>query len=238
VSLQQATVIHVDELALRFVPWVWPFATTRRIEIDAHFAAARREKPDLYNGRVLLLREQTLAGKRLEGSCFETDFASLLAWRDWGFPDAAVRNAFGMAAMRGSDGAFLLGVMGDHTANAGKIYFFAGTPEPKDVANGAVDILGSVHNELFEETGLDAAEFMPAPGWCLVFAGPRVAIMKMLQAREPAAALQTRIERHIARERQPELAGVFVARSPADLHPRMPDFIRAFLLDWWRPGST
>ena len=56
-----------------------------------------------------------------------------IAWRDWGFPDRAVRNCFSAGAIRASDGAFVLGVMGAQTANAGKIYFPAGTPDPSDV---------------------------------------------------------------------------------------------------------
>jgi hypothetical protein len=35
-----------------------------------------------------------------------------------------------MAALRGADGAFLLGEMAPHTTNGGQIYFLAGTPDP------------------------------------------------------------------------------------------------------------
>ena len=93
-------------------------------------------------------------GDRLRASYFETDFASFLAWRDWGFPDRDVFNGFGMGALRCSDGAFLLGEMADHTANAGRIYFPAGTPDLDDVKLGAVDIAGSIAREIEEETGL------------------------------------------------------------------------------------
>ena len=40
-----------------------------------------------------------------------------------GAPPAAVCDCFGAAAIAAVDGAFLLGVMGPHTANAGRIYF-------------------------------------------------------------------------------------------------------------------
>ena len=63
-------------------------------------------------------------------SYFETDFAAFLAWRDWGFPDESVFNGFGMGALRCTDGAYVLGEMGAHTANAGRIYFPSGTPDP------------------------------------------------------------------------------------------------------------
>ncbi|MGY2808051.1 hypothetical protein ACVIHF_004781 [Bradyrhizobium sp. USDA 4506] len=76
----------------------WPFADERRAEIDAHFAEQQRLNPNLWNGRVLLGRDPVFAGERLSASYFETDFASFLAWRDWGFPDHEVFNGFGMGA--------------------------------------------------------------------------------------------------------------------------------------------
>ena len=95
----------------------------------------------------------------LEGAFLQTDFASFLAWRDWGFPEAGVTNCFSMGALRTSDGAWLMGVMAPHTAGAGKIYFPAGTPDPGDIVDGRVDLAGSVIREVAEETGLGADDF-------------------------------------------------------------------------------
>ncbi len=137
--------IHrVATLDLRFQPWSWPFAQTRRADIDAHFATKQRERPGIWNGRILLGRNPVFAGESFTASYFETDFASFLAWRDWGFPDRETFNGFGMGALRCSDGAFVLGEMGQHTANAGRVYFPSGTPDPDDLRDGAVDMAGSV----------------------------------------------------------------------------------------------
>ena len=111
--------------------------TERRAEIDAHFAAEQRERPKLWNGRVLLGRNPVFAAGRFSADYFETDFASFLAWRDWGFPDRGVFNGFGMGALRSRDGAFVLGEMGEHTSNAGRIYFPSGTPDLDDVSGDA-----------------------------------------------------------------------------------------------------
>src|SRR5215831_7363693 len=121
------TIHRVTTLDLTVRPAAWPFAEERRAEIAAHFAEKQRERPKLWNGRVLLGRDPDVAGSRFSATYFETDFASFLAWRDWGFPVKAVFNGFGMGALRASDGAFVLGVMGEHTANAGRIYFPSGT---------------------------------------------------------------------------------------------------------------
>ena len=95
-------------------------------------------------GRVLLLNQHIIADATLRGTCFETDYASFLAWRDWHFPDHTVKNFFAAGVVRSSDDAYLLGEMATHTAAAGSIYFPCGTPEPDDLVAGKADLLGSV----------------------------------------------------------------------------------------------
>ena len=230
VAMSEAvSVVHVDRLQLAFARKPWAFAAERRAEIDAWFAAQRREKPALWNGRVLLLHEYAVADGVFRGRYLEADYASFAAWRHWGGPEAAVYDCFGAAAILAADGAFLLGVMGPHTANAGHIYFPCGTPDPNDIAGGRVDLDLSIRRELKEETGLDISEFAAKPGWTTVFDLPLIAHIKVLHSREGAEALRARMLHHIARERQPELSDIRIVRSPADFDPAMRRFVTAFL---------
>jgi 8-oxo-dGTP pyrophosphatase MutT (NUDIX family) len=222
-------VVPIDDLDLTVAPWSWPFAHERRAEIDAHFAQHRLSRPRMWNGRVMLTRDYRLAGRSLAGTCFETDFASFLAWRDWGFPDPGVANCFAMGALRSSDGAFLLGVMGPHTANAGLVYFPAGTPDPGDVVGGRLDLAGSLVREIAEETGLVAGDYAAQAGWHAVPAGPRLALIRILAVRASALELQRKIRDHIARDAEPELADVRIVRGHGDFDPMMPPFVIAYL---------
>jgi 8-oxo-dGTP pyrophosphatase MutT (NUDIX family) len=223
------SLIPLSSLDLRFEPAPWPFAIERRAEIDAHFATLRAAKPAIWNGRVLLLRRGEIAGSVLNGAYSEVDFASFIAWRDWDFPDKSVRNCFAMAALRSTDGAFLLGVMGAHTATAGKIYFAAGTPDRNDLVGDTVDLERGVMRELVEETGLTPADVAPQSGWTAVLHGQRIALMKILQAQASADALAVRIRTFLSSQEQAELADVHIVRSAADLRSTMPPFVTAFL---------
>ncbi len=229
----KTTVIPMERLELAFAPRSWPFAQERRADIETHFAALRRAKPALWNGRMLLLHRHTIEDRVFHGAYFETDFASMLAWRHWGFPDPDVKNCFGMAALRASDGAFVLGVMAEHTANAGWIYFPAGVPDLSDLDGCRVDLARSIMREVTEETGLPAAELDPEEGWTTVLAGARVAQIKIVHARETARTLRERILAHLAQEQEPELAGIRLVRSPADCDPMMPPYVIAFLRHAW-----
>jgi 8-oxo-dGTP pyrophosphatase MutT (NUDIX family) len=223
-------VIHrVTQLDLSVQAWSWPFATERRADIDAHFALKRGEKPQLWNGRVLLGRHPVFTGDCLRASYFETDFASFLAWRDWGFPDAGVFNGFGMGALRCSDSAFVLGEMGSHTANAGRIYFPAGTPDLDDVKLGAVDIAGSIAREIEEETGLTPSDYRAGPHWDCVVSGAAIAMMRILDVDSSGEALRARIEADLARQPQPELAAMHLVRTTADFTAAMPRYVTAFM---------
>jgi 8-oxo-dGTP pyrophosphatase MutT (NUDIX family) len=223
-------VIHrVTTLDLAVRPVVWPFAEERRAEIAAHFAEKQRERPKLWNGRVLLGRDAVFTDGHLSATYFETDFASFLAWRDWGFPDTAVFNGFGMGALRTSDGAFVMGEMAQHTANAGRIYFPSGTPDLDDVRAGALDIPGSVVRELGEETGLTAADYRAEPDWHCVVAGPSIAMIQIINLDMPGDVARARIEANLAREAEPELSAIHLVRGMSDLTPTMPRFVTAFI---------
>jgi 8-oxo-dGTP pyrophosphatase MutT (NUDIX family) len=226
-------IVPVDRLEVGVAPFRWRFAEARGDDIAAHFAACRQATPQLWNGRVLLMRDFAVADGILRGMYFEAGFAEFLAWRDWNFPDPAVVNCFAMGALRASDGAYLMGVMSENTANAGRIYFPAGTPEPNDVRGETVDLLGNVLRELAEETGLTAHDVSVAPGWHVVVDAPRVAVMKPIDVPHPASEVRTRMLRHLASETQPELSDVRIVRSAADLDPGMPRFVTAYLLHIW-----
>jgi len=222
--------IHrVETLELSVAPFAWPFAQARAGEIAAHFAEKQREKPKLWNGRILLGRSPMFEGTHFSACYFEADFADLLAWRDWGFPDREVFNGFGMGALRTTDGAFVLGEMGAHTANAGRIYFPAGTPDRDDIDGDRLDIAGSVMREIAEETGLAPGDYRAEPYWDCVVSGPAIAMMRTLQLDMAAEEARARIEANLVRQQHPELAGVHLVRSKRDFTSTMPLFVTAFL---------
>ena len=225
-----APVIHrVTMLDLPVRPFSWPFAAERREDIDAHFAACQAEKPQMWNGRVLLGRKPAFSGDCFRAEAFETSFASFLAWRDWGFPDQDVFDGFGMGALRCSDGAFALGEMGSQNATAGRVYFPSGTPDPDDVRDGRLDIAGSVVREMEEETGLLPADYRAEPHWDVVVMDSIIAMIRMLHVAVTGDVLRQRIEANLARQQHPELARIHLARGPDDLTSSMPRFVTAWL---------
>jgi 8-oxo-dGTP pyrophosphatase MutT (NUDIX family) len=222
------------QTAYRSAPW--DFARDEAARIDAHWRKCMAEKPKLFDGKVLLLRHAEILaapeGGLFHGVFFETDFRNFLAWIDFGFPDHDVYNCFSMAALRASDGAFLLGESGAHTMNAGKIYFAAGTPDRSDIFGDMVDLDASVAREMQEETGFAPEEAPASPGWRIVVEGQKIACIQErflgLSAREACA----RAEQFIAADPDPELARLHAVCGVEDLDAeRMPDFIQTFLRD-------
>ena len=140
-SMPKPEIIELDRVEIAVEPWSWEFTSARRAAIDRHFASRQRERPALWNGRVLLVHHYAIGGGVLRGACFETDYASFLAWRDWDLPDAGVFNVFAAAALQAADGAYLLGEMAPSTAAAGQLYFPCGRRTPRTLPPAARSIL-------------------------------------------------------------------------------------------------
>ncbi len=208
----------------------WAYAREHEAEIDAHWQGMLAQRSGLFDGRVLLMHRFALEEGHVSGACFETRFSRFNAWRRFGFPDASVRNFFSMAALRAEDGAFLLGEMGEQTANAGESYFPAGTPDISDIVDGRVDLAGSVLRELEEETGLTASDVEVTPGWTIARFGAQTAFMREVRAKGDAASLAGRIEATLAAQDEPELARIHIVRRAEDAERLdMPPFMLPFL---------
>ncbi len=212
-------------------PVEWDFARDRREEIDAHWAKQVAAKPRMFNGTVLMQHRWSLENGVYSTAYTPVDYASFLTWIHFGQPGSARRNGFAMAALQGSDGAFLLGVMGDHTANAGKIYFPGGTPDMNDVTvDDRVDLAGSLRRELFEETGLRPDEVSITDSWVLVAETYRAAFLKPARLIHDARTARDMLLERLATHTDQELADFAIVRSPADINEaRTPEFAAAYM---------
>ena len=225
---------EIAAISYAFEDRPWSFASEAAPAIDAHWRKLVAQNPRLSNGRVLMMHrfalQQQAGGLVLKGACLQAEYKAFLSWRDFGFPDRDIWNCFAMPALRSADGAFILGEMSPFTANPGRIYFPAGTPEPGDIVGDSVDLEGNILRELEEETGLGAADITLHSGWTATFVGARIACMKIVQSPLPAATLVARIATFLEQEREPELTRVVPVFSPDDFDERnMPDFTLTYL---------
>lgn len=224
------SLIPLQSIDLVFEDRPWDWAVREEARISAHWQEKAKGNQALFDGRVLITWRYDIVNGILRGACLETDFSKFLAWRDFGFPDQSVINIFAMAALRAEDGAYLLGVMGAHTANPGRIYFPAGTPDPHDIVDGRVDLAGSVIRELMEETGLGADDVEIGNGFTAIRRSQRLAVMRDLRVRGSAEDVRARVRANLATLEEDELDDLYIVRGRDDLDPaRMPDFIVDFL---------
>ncbi len=233
---EPVSIRRVRRLDTRIEQRDWKWARENGIAIAAFWQEALLQKPKMFNGRVLLVGRYDEEDDRSTATYFETDFASFLAWSRRGFPDKGVANGFALAALRASDGAYICGVMGEHTANAGKIYFPGGTPDLNDIrADGAVDFMASVTRELEEETGLKPQDVTIYDGWIVVRQWPLVAYLKLMDIPMPAAEAVDILNANLARQREPELAGFCIVRNAGDAgNTNIPGYLQAFFKEAFR----
>jgi 8-oxo-dGTP pyrophosphatase MutT (NUDIX family) len=230
-AIENGRIIPIARIDARMEPYDWRFASEMADEIATHWTKLTVGKPSMFNGRVMLQHRAQLVGDVFEAGYFETDYASFLGWRDFGWPHDTIRNGFAMGALRAADGAFLCGRMGAHTANAGMVYFAAGTPDRSDLRpDGTLDLAGSVTRELCEETGLTEDDIVVTPEWHAVVTEKRVAFMRPVSIALPAVEARALILDRIGRQEEPELDDIVIIRSVADcaaysMAPFMPLFL-------------
>jgi 8-oxo-dGTP pyrophosphatase MutT (NUDIX family) len=216
---------RISRCALAVEARRWDYALRHKVAIAAHWQKARITRPKLFDGTIYLMSNYSLDESALAGALFPVDFKSFLYWREQGFPECGVRDAFGASVIRSREGYVLLGRQSEGNLNAGLAYPPCGMIDGDDVRGGAIDIDANIARELNEETGLAADELTRMPGFVVLSLPPLLAIAIEWRSSLPADALRERILEHVRSEPEPELADVVIVRSPADLeHLNVPDY--------------
>ncbi|MDX3806456.1 NUDIX hydrolase [Bosea thiooxidans] len=230
-GVENGSIVRLERIEAHVEPYDWAYARENAEAIAAYWAKISADKPAMFNGRIMLQHRTAIRDGVFEAGYFETDYAAFMAWRDAGHPGPVIRNGFAMAALRANDGAFLCGKMGDHTANAGKVYFAAGTPDREDArSDGTLDLAGSVTRELGEETGLQIGELTLGAGWTAVIDEGRIAFMREVDIDLPAEEARALMLERMKTLDEEELSDIVIVRDLAETKKHdMPLFMRRYL---------
>ena len=229
-KMVSSKIMPLARIDARLEAWHWEWSAKNAQAIADHWHNVCAGNPHMYDGTVLLMHRGDVDGDVYRSCYFKAPYSHFLALRDWGHPDKAVRNGFSCAALQTLDGAYLLGVMGAQTSNAGKIYFPAGTPDLSDCTGDHIDIAGSAARELLEETGFGPQQVRFDGQITLVDEALRVAFLCHATVQlTTQAALDCFTQWH-DRQKDPELAGLHVVHTKSDLIPAR---MHPYLLDWF-----
>ena len=118
-----------------------------------------------------------------------------------------------------------------HTANAGKVYFAAGSFEPEDFRDGLVDLDYNMAREVREETGLDLFQAHREERCHALSVESGTVIVRCYRMAETADDLAERMRQFVATDPDPEIEGPVVIRGMHDLPEGLMPHMRA-LVEW------
>ncbi len=208
----------VAEADLRVEDRTWGFALRERDAIDRCWEKSVAANPGYFNGVIYLTRRLAIADGVLSAQMFPAEFKAFLYWRSLGYPDADAIDGFGSALITTADGAVILGRQRPGRINSGLTYLPGGFIDQRDVlADGRIDIAGSILRELREETGLGPADGAAAPGFLLARAAHQASFVLTFEARANADALTALIMARLTADPDSELQEVIAVRRLSDL---------------------
>ncbi len=224
------TIHDLDAVDAVVEPYDWAFPVAHHDAIEAYWEQTAAGRPGFFNGTVLVQHRGIIEGRVFRAGYSTAEYKHFLGYLRLEHPMRDVRNGFGMAALRAADGAFLLGEMGPDTANAGMIYFAAGTPDLGDVTDGRLDLGASVIREMCEETGLAPGDVTIADGWtCLLF-DRRAAFMRRVTIDLPADEARRLMLDRMKALHEDELSDIVIIRPGFDAaDPRMPAYMARYM---------
>lgn len=227
-SLPPGRVLEVTQARLAFDPSPHAFEVANMDDIDANWQIEFAANPALFDGEVMLFSKIDWLDGRLEAVCHACRFATLLYWRKKPH-SPSIGHMFAYAAPVTRDGSLMAVRMASHTANAGRVYFAAGSFDRDDLAGAEIDIGQNMRREVYEETGIDLSLHSREAALHVYRSNAGCVIFRRFYLDETSQQIEERVREHIARQQLSEVDDVvFIRRDeplPLNLEVCMPPLI-------------
>jgi len=234
-DIARNVILAVDSVEIRMDPGQHPFEIANHAEIERNWSAEKSRRPALFDGTVVLLSELRHSAGRLLGRCHAIRYATFLHWRNK--PSApGAEHVFAQAMLVSRDNALIAIRMASHTANAGSVYFAAGSFEPIDFVDGVAAVDLNMIREVGEETGLDIGAARRDKQYHVLSTDSGTMITRRHFLDLDAEAIAGRIRGFVAAEAEPEIDGPVVIRGPHDLPAGLKPYMRP-LVEWHFSGA-
>lgn len=215
-DLPRNRILPIEQANLVFDTDPHPYETANAAGIAANWSAETAANPALFNGEVMFFSSIVWRGGRLDARCHAIRFATFMHWRK-SRSDPSAEHLYAHAMPVSSDGALIAIRMALHTANAGKVYFAAGSFDRDDLHDGRLDIAFNMAREVREETGIDLSDCPADPihhGWS---GNGGTVLARRYFLDRTAEEIVERIRRHIAADPDPEIDEAIIIRGPDDV---------------------
>lgn len=233
---ERTEVLPLEDVQLAAGEGRLSFETENRAEIEQHWRAALAANPRLWNGQFFMFEDVRIADGALIGTGRTTDFATFLFWRDNGRP-GDVTHITGTSMPVMADGSLFAIRMASHTANAGHLYFPAGSFDAADVTGGRFDVSGNIARELAEETGLEFCEAYAEAAHTAVLAGGAIHVTRRNRLPFGFDDALARLRRHQAETGDDEIETAVAVTARGEALRRLKPYARA-LADWHFENET
>ncbi len=225
------TVVPIRSYRLSVLPGRHPLEETMREAVAENWAIEHAANPMLFDGRMVLQHRIRLRGETIEADGYLASFSTFLWWRKQEDRSGAC-HLFGYPVIVSSDGALIAVEMAPHTANAGQVYFAAGSLDPSDVVDGVCDLAGNMHREVLEETGLDLRQAETDGLIYASYRSRRLTFFQIFQFDAAAEELVEGINRFARDAKEQEISGAVAIRN-ADHTAHRYNVAMLPILDWY-----
>ncbi|MFB9978424.1 hypothetical protein ACFSQQ_17820 [Mesorhizobium kowhaii] len=233
-DLPRNAILPVDAVDIRLDPGPHPFAVDNAEAIAENWQREIAAKPALFDGTVVLLSRLAYHDNRLVGRCHAVNYSTFMLWRKRR-ENSGAEHAYAHAVLVADDNALVAIRMGSHTANAGRVYFAAGSFEPIDFRDGQVDVDFNMIREVREETGLDLSHAPRSERYHVLSTASGTVMFRRFHEPAPAEEIARRISAFVATEAEPEIEGPVIIRHAADLPDGLAPHMKP-LIEWHFAG--